>query len=123
MSTDDERAARMREFKREFAEAHRRAGRRRRRRPPSSRRRRRHATSVARELRELVNELVDDRIRELLGESRRVPIGLVAQRSGISADALRMRCRRLQIKTVREGRIVTIAIGDVERLLGTTTQD
>ena len=75
------------------------------------------------ELRELVKKLVDNRLRELLGESRRIPIRLLSQRSGISADALRMRCRRLGIKTVRDGRIVTVAVGDVERLLGTATQD
>jgi hypothetical protein len=75
------------------------------------------------ELHELRRELVDERIREVLGETRRVPIGDVARRSGISADALRMRCRRLGIKTVREGRIATVAIGDVERLLGKTTTD
>jgi hypothetical protein len=75
------------------------------------------------ELRGIVNELVDNRICELLGESRRVPIGLLSRRSGVSSDALRMRCCRLGIKTAREGRIVTIAIGDVERLLGNTTRD
>ena len=78
---------------------------------------------VTEELRDVIRAEVDARLRELLGVSRRVPIGLLAQRSGISADALRMRCRRLGIESTREGRIVTIAIGDVDRLVGNVTRD
>ena len=93
------------------------------RRPTSTSRwttsRARQTTRPTRELRELVRELVDDARSASSSASRDAcRSASLAQRSGISADALRMRCRRLGIKTVREGRIVTVAIGDVERLLG-----